>query len=216
MIISHKYKFVFIKTKKVAGSSIEQFLYPYLDKESDIITGSSADQTPSLNLPKLLRKPNGQPKGHATYKDAADILGNKLKTYFIFTVERNPWQKTISAYKFHKSIGNIDCSLNEFAFLNKIKNKKTKTTFSPLPCDWYMYTQDNKIIVDKVIQFNNLHQELQEIISHLNIPADINDFLSIRLKQSPVVKYTLNDKSINKIAKTFSQEIKEFNYQYPP
>ena len=55
MIISHKYKFIFIKTRKVAGSSIEKFLYPYLDHKTDVLTGSPSDGVPQLNLPKILK-----------------------------------------------------------------------------------------------------------------------------------------------------------------
>ena len=36
MIISHKYKFIFIKNYKTAGSSIESYLHPYLG-DDDII-----------------------------------------------------------------------------------------------------------------------------------------------------------------------------------
>ena len=36
MIISFKYKFIFIKTYKTAGSSIESYLYQFLDT-SDVI-----------------------------------------------------------------------------------------------------------------------------------------------------------------------------------
>ena len=40
MIVSHKYKFIFIKTRKTAGTSIEYNLSKYLGKE-DIITPTS-------------------------------------------------------------------------------------------------------------------------------------------------------------------------------
>ena len=33
MIVSFKYKFIFIKSYKTAGSSIENYLYPYLNNK---------------------------------------------------------------------------------------------------------------------------------------------------------------------------------------
>ena len=48
MIISHKHKFIFVKTFKTAGSSVEKYLYDYLGP-SDILRGSEHDNTPSLN-----------------------------------------------------------------------------------------------------------------------------------------------------------------------
>ncbi len=40
MIISFKYKFIFIKNYKTAGSSIESYIYNYLDKAIDIAVGT--------------------------------------------------------------------------------------------------------------------------------------------------------------------------------
>lgn len=214
MIISHKYKFIFIKTRKVAGSSIEKFLYPYLDHKTDVLTGSPSDGVPQLNLPKILKKPNGSGAGHASYKHAKQILQNNIKDYFIFSAERNPWDKCISSYKFHKSIGNVSCGINEFISLEKIRNKQTNVVFSPLPLDWPLYTYQNKVITNKIIKFENINNDLQEIIAHLSIPANINDFTSIRLKQTAAKQYTLNKQSINKIHKLFSREINYFNYTY--
>ena len=217
MIISHKYKFVFIKTKKTAGSSIEKFLYPYLDQEQDMITGSEPDNTPQLNVPDRLVRFDGKIIGNSDWFSAKKIIGrDKFSDYYIFCVERNSWDKTISAYKFHRSLGHIDCSLDEFVHLDKIVNKKIKGVFHPIPCNWNLYTSNDKIRVDRVIQFDNLHQELQEVLTHLNIPANINDFNNIRLKQSESTKYTLSNKSIERIRQIFCKEIKQFNYQYTP
>ena len=86
--------------------------------------------------------------------------------------------------------------------------------FSPLPLDWPLYTYQNKVITNKIIKFENINNDLQEIIAHLSIPANINDFTSIRLKQTAAKQYTLNKQSINKIHKLFSREIDYFNYTY--
>ena len=98
--------------------------------------------------------------------------------------------KCISSYKFHKSIGNVSCDINEFISLEKIRNKQTNVVFSPLPLDWPLYTYQNKVITNKIIKFENINNDLQEIIAHLSIPANINDFTSIRLKQTAAKQYT--------------------------
>ena len=52
MIISYSKKFVFVKTRKTAGSTLEKLLYPYLDPKMDICTGSERDGTSALNIEK--------------------------------------------------------------------------------------------------------------------------------------------------------------------
>ena len=50
MIISVKHKFIFIKTRKVAGSSLEKYLIDKLvDKKTDIHTGTSTNEYSSNN-----------------------------------------------------------------------------------------------------------------------------------------------------------------------
>ena len=43
MIISHKYKFIFVHVPKTAGTSIAQSLYPYLDLQQDVVLGGHPD-----------------------------------------------------------------------------------------------------------------------------------------------------------------------------
>ena len=43
MIISHKYKFIFIKTRKTAGTSMEIYLSQYCD-DNDIVTPITLNQ----------------------------------------------------------------------------------------------------------------------------------------------------------------------------
>ena len=91
MIISHKYKFVFIKTRKTGGSTIEKILRPLLGKD-DVCTGSKRDNTPPLNLP-------------------SGVSGHKAKPipkgYWSFSIERNPWDKVVSSYYFHSFPCNV-------------------------------------------------------------------------------------------------------------
>jgi len=89
MIISHRHIFIFLKTRKTAGTSIESFLRGYLG-DDDICTGSERHSVESLNNPGLT--------GHVGWKT---IRIN----YFRFGVERNPFSKVLSDYAFKKSVG---------------------------------------------------------------------------------------------------------------
>jgi hypothetical protein len=95
MIISHKHKFIFVKTKKTAGSTLEKLLFPYLG-ENDICTGSPRDDTPRLNTSVT--------NGHMSWRQIQASIPEEWNTYYKFTIERNPWDKVVSSYFWHKLI----------------------------------------------------------------------------------------------------------------
>ena len=99
MIISFKYKFIFIKTYKTAGTSIESYLYPYL-KDKDIVG------------------PTTEYKG---INWRGDFEKNDLDTYFEkHVLERNKYQ-----YKYKtKDFSRLICTslFTWVTFKNKCKN----------------------------------------------------------------------------------------------
>jgi len=143
MIISHQHKFIFIKTRKTAGSSIEKYLINYLGP-SDICTGSDSDGTPRLNT--LERN------GHRGYKWIQANYPNEFDTYFKFAVERNPWDKLVSLYFFYKKRKPKKVAKGFDHFIKTLKNQN----------DWNMYA-DKNIKVDALIDYNNLHNKFIEL-----------------------------------------------------
>ena len=89
MIISHKHQFIFVKTRKTAGSTLEKLLYPYLG-QFDICTGSERDNTPPLNTDNK--------DGHMGWKQIENFYPREWKEYYKFTIERNPWDKVVSDF----------------------------------------------------------------------------------------------------------------------
>lgn len=120
MIISHKHKFIFIKTKKTAGTSIEIALSKICGKEDVISPITKEDENfrtkyanvsaQNYNIPLnqyskfdlfkslITRKRkiyyNHMPCVEIKENITRDIWDN----YFKFTIERNPFDKIVSLY----------------------------------------------------------------------------------------------------------------------
>jgi hypothetical protein len=152
MIISHRHKFIFVKTRKTAGSSIEKYLINYLGS-TDICTGSDSDGTPRLNTTEW--------NGHRGYKWISHNFPNEWNSYYKFAVERNPWDKVVSLYYFYQKRKPKKVQKGFDHFVKTLKNQN----------DWSMYAHKDQIKVDCLINYSNLHN------SFLDIPIPYNNEL---------------------------------------
>ncbi len=241
MIISHKHKFIFIKTRKTAGTSIEIFLSKYCG-EFDIISPTSEhidghiprNYTGFWNpLPEVIKNQRRIDKQRRTKmvfrKRAKRIIKQLLlkknyyshipaievrrrltkdvwNNYYKFCVERNPFDKTLSHYHWinHRAGGNrtFEEYINRASFCTDYDN----------------YTDQNGIIlVDKIIKYESLAEELGWLFNKFDIPFDgtlgvsaKSDFRKDRRPYQEV--YTDKQKAV--IEKAFEKEIKLFGYKY--
>lgn len=165
MIISHKYKFIFVKTRKTAGTSIEVFLSKVCGEE-DIIAPLD------MFLEKDHRDRNWNNQGVKFPETHMGVRGIKKRvpesiwnSYFKFCVERNPWDKVISQYYFFKHHPDHARQIKTFAQYMSYPDK--------LPVDYWRYMDfNNQVAVDRVLRYESLNQELDEVFGQLGIPFD--------------------------------------------
>ncbi|MGB3613049.1 MAG: hypothetical protein WBA10_04585 [Elainellaceae cyanobacterium] len=231
MIISHKHQFIFVKTKKTAGTSLEVFLSQHCG-ESDIITPIHPRVEPHVArnyqqrfnpLPELaMRFRNGTPL-NPTLKDfqAGKAFYNHLpafaiqsrvprriwNSYYKFCVERNPWDKTLSYY--HMRRHDSEQPLSFEAYL--------KQGDFCLNYPYYTDISGDRVIVDRVLQYDDLSQGLSEVFQRLGIPFDGD--LSVRAKadrrrdRRPYTEvYTPEQRQL--IETVFAKEIDLYGYQF--
>ena len=209
MIISFKHKFIFVKNRKTGGTSLEKYLIDKLiDPSIDVHTGSKIDNYPSNNI----KMTDGREvSGHISIIDISRILKKNLENlmseFFIFSIERNPFDKVVSSYHFHKK---------DEDFLDFITNTKF------LPKDWNKYTLNNNIIGHVY-----LYEEFEKLFDSLNVLLSLNqnnllnfsEFKSYNLKSNyrpkgtPYQNYYC-DESKKFVENYFKQEIERFNYVF--
>lgn len=206
MIISHKHKFIFIKTRKTAGTSIEIALSKYCGN-TDIIT--AIDDEDELIREELgFRSPQNYAIEWKNYKwydfyhllrsgDKAKFINHysatKIKrqinpyiwnTYYKFCFERNPYEKVISRYNFIRGKGRTNMSFDEFLYSRELELCK----------NYKLYTIKNKIVVDQIFKYEDLKHSLATIAKKINLP-EIPNLEVIRAK----TKFRKNKSHFSKI-----------------
>jgi hypothetical protein len=213
MIISHKHKFIFIKTVKTAGTSLEVFLSQHCGPD-DVLTpfsppieghqarnheGSANPVSEILRIPfgprsawrcllaERRRFYNHMPAWLVRLRIPSAVWDN----YFKFCIERNPWDKVLSQY---------------FA-----KGK--------FPINYPRYTDlsGSRIIVDRVVRYENLSGELAQIFARLNVPFQGD--LGVRKKghfrtdRTPY-QSVFSPKQRHIVERVFAREIQLHGYRF--
>jgi len=229
MIISHKYKFIFIKTLKTAGTSIEVYLSQYCGAD-DVITPveppeqdhSPQNHTGFWNPLKDIRVANERwsrkkvISNFLSYRKyynhiPAEFIKNRLNpkiwnSYYKFCVERNPWDKSLSYYNMLTSMGHNYQNFQEYLDNGPLCHNLR-----------YYADQSDNVLVDRVLYYESLNEELEKLFGELGIP--FNGQLSVRAKSDTrkvVGNYqsSFSELQAIQVSKLFKQEIDLHKYKF--
>jgi hypothetical protein len=221
MIISHRHKFIFLKTVKTGGTSVEIALSRYCGPEDVITPISPPDEAirkemglgPQNHL--LDRREygprdwfrllvQGRPAlrywNHITAADIRDRVGETVwNSYFKFTIERNAWDKTISDFYWRKANGGPQ-SVDEY--FRRYRQKFRHYNFP-------RYSINGQPAIDFVVRYEHLVPDLGIALSQVGI--DFDGWLphakgASRPDRRPYTEL-LDSSQQRLIAKRFSREI---------
>lgn len=185
MVISHRYKFIFIKTHKTAGSSMEMALAPLCGPE-DIVTPMESNA--HTDLPRnfhehtfigrsyarsrIFRKciKRHSPILGAWYYEhmpawrVRELIGEKTwNDYHKFCFERNPWDKVVSYYNWKK--------FGQKRHMPDFKTYVMKKSHR-LPMDARLYFDGEECMMDEVADYSGFLSGFADICDRLSLPYD--------------------------------------------
>ena len=186
MIVSHVHKFIFLKTKKTAGTSIElalsalcggtDVITPLTEIDEALRAGGRGAQnwrlhgwwgSPRPFFERRFLKFTAEDYGfynHMPAEQARKLLNDDAvwRSYFKFAFDRNPWDRQVSWY------------------LYKTKSKRVRPSFERFMgsrrrayvTNYAQYTIEGALAVDFVGRYEKLEEDLKHALGQVGLTLD--------------------------------------------
>jgi len=215
MLVSHRHKFIFIKAKKVSGTSTEAYLERYCLSEEEEVThvhthGRDQYESEYGIIGSRLKKQNDKWHGHKSPSDIRKDLGkDKWNSYKKICSIRNPFDIAVSLYfKTQRSGQEFNPSKEDFyRFLNNnmqtfLANKIFWKPDGSFSCDYYIRQEHLEEDILKVINELGLHDYNQEMPQY-KVTKDRKHYAEYYDERSKAL-----------IEKNFQDVLTYFNYSF--
>lgn len=226
MLVSHLLQFVFLKTRKTAGTSLEIALSRFVGPNDVVTPDTPEDESmrlewgglPSQNrlVPRnrwgskewirwSLRRPDRLFYNHMPACDVRRLIGrNTWDTYFKFTIERNPWDLAVSAWFWYST--RMALPFEEFVSSDRLASYS----------NWQIYTIRDRIAVDWVIRYDQLSDLLPKLAVRLGLPETPSlprAKGNVRTDRRPYQEW-YRDADRERVARVFHREIEAFGWTF--
>lgn len=228
MIVSHTHRFIFVKTRKTAGTSIEIALSRFCGPD-DIITAISPEdeglrqqlgyRSAQNDLLPFRRYSAGRWRqlltegrrarlyNHMRADMIRSVVGPSVwDRYYTFTVERNPFDRAVSVYYWETRDADPRPTISEFL---RTSNAKVLSNYDH-------YSIDGVPAVDRIVRFENLTSDLEEVRLAIGLPEPLTlPHSKGGLRRSPDhYSVVLSDGDRQVIERTCAREIALLGYTF--
>jgi hypothetical protein len=197
-MISHHRRFVFIHVPKTAGTSVRRLLGGWSDAVREAIQGDRYK--------------------HLTASDAMNQVGHRAwSEYFTFAFVRNPWERMLSYYAFHRQGGGgfsarptiRFCRAHSFPeFLERYINA---TRWQGPQFDW-LSLPDGTIPLDFVGRVENLEEDFRQVCTRLGVTPAPLPRLNVSSHRDYAEYYDAYTRSL--VARAHERDVDYFGYRF--
>lgn len=230
MIVSHRYRFIFIKTHKTAGSSMEMALGPLCGPD-DIVTPMESNR--GTDIPRNFHADTPLGRAYAKSKwvrkcidrhspllgawyyehmpatRVRELVGRDVwNRYHKFCFERNPWAKVVSYFNWKRH--GQGRSVPEFRDYVLRKTHR-------LPMDARLYFDGDECLMDEVIDYSDFQGGFADVCQRLGIPYDGHmprEKTGVKQEKGGDYRDYYDDETREKVAGAFAREIRRMGYTF--
>ena len=207
MIASHAHRFVFVKTRKTAGTSLEIALSRHCGP-ADIVTRISPED-------EVLRAAAGgvgpqnddtdpSSYAHMGARRVIEVIGRETwDDYFTFAVERNPYDVVASSYRYSARKPTFTKTFAEFV--------RTPKRMARLALNERLYRVGGSVVVDQVYRYEELPAAVADIAARLGLSLDLPH---AKQGSGPHYRELYGPGDAEIVAERFARTISHFGYTF--
>jgi hypothetical protein len=229
VILSHRHRFIFIKTRKTAGTSVEISLSRYCgatDVLTPIVPEDEAIRADLGCAPRNFERPAapyrwrraelGQLRhgrwphrmiywNHITAAEIKSRSPVEWESYLKFSIVRNPWDSFVSGYFWvQEATGQkmtVDEALKRFDIAQ----------------NWNSYTINDDIAMDFMCRYESLRVDLGAVTEKIGVPFDgwLPYAKANTGRNGASIREVLESRHIKIISERCAKEIDTFGYEEP-
>ena len=209
LVISHRYKCIFIHIPRSGGSSIEDVIW-------------SAGERTEANLWMGFIRPmhNKYQTGglqHLLARQVRDEVGREtFAQYFKFTFVRNPWDKAVSQFNYTMQTRpdlRQFAGISEHASFEEYLNRTREVPHIQWePQVTFLYDQNGELLLDLIGRFEAFDADARAVFNRLGINVPAIPHVNRAMRPA---KPVYSNEARDLIAEHYADDIKTFGYTCP-
>ena len=207
MIASHAHRFVFIKTRKTAGTSLEIALSRHCGPDDIVTRISPADEelrTAAGGVGPQNDDTEPSSYAHMGARRVIEVIGREVwDDYFTFAVERNPFDVVASSWRYSARKPTFTKTFAEFV--------RTPRRLDRLALNERLYRLGGKVVVDRVYRYEELPAAVADISDRLALDLDLPH---AKQGSGPHYRELYGPGDAEIVARRFERTIREFGYEF--
>jgi hypothetical protein len=220
MLVSHRHKFIYTKTVKTAGTSVEsyfeRFCMPAGAWSQSHLRDEHVSEAGIVGVRAAIPPAGCRYWNHMPAKLIRERVGEVWNQYFKFCVVRNPYDKVTSAFYYFQRL-----EKRPFTSIADEQARLERWLLSSahvLPIDRDKYLIDEKFCLDSVLRYETLTADLETLCGKLGLPYDPSWLPRFKTGTRPphgITRDLYTAKSKEIVAAAFSFELEYFGYSFP-